>query len=162
MSNRPPGLEVLESLFVPEALLPAQFGQARRESMVRGERALMLAVLEDAIRCLEDGPRRESRLAREAEAWIRDDDDEWPFSFLNLCANLEIDAAQLRRELLARGAKRCAPVRELSEGAHRRRRRRDARESMQRRVEADGPESMHRRADADVPAADLPRRAAQG
>src|SRR5262249_47979803 len=89
MSERLHGLESMEALLAPEQLLPAQFGHARRDSVMCGERALMLAVLEDAIRCLEDAPRRESLVVRETLAWIRADDHEWPFSFLNLCANLE-------------------------------------------------------------------------
>ncbi len=112
MSDRMHGLESVEALFAPEQLLPTQYGPARRNTRACGERALMLAVLEDAIRCLEDGPRRDARAARETEAWIRSDDEEWPFSFLNLCANLEIDAGQLRRALLQRVAGRRTPVRE--------------------------------------------------
>jgi hypothetical protein len=151
MSDRLHGLESLEALLAPEQLLPAQFAHARRDSVMCGERALMLAVLEDAIRCLEDGTRRESLLVRETLAWIRADDHEWPFSFLNLCANLEIDAGSLRRELLRRAARRRAPAGKRGRGGLHRRRH-PQRESRHARP----------RVEPRPGAADLPRRAAQG
>jgi hypothetical protein len=68
-----------------------------------GERALMRAVLEDAIRCLigEVGPRHQrGALAAEARQWIETADPRWPFSFENVCDGLGLDAANLRRRLL--------------------------------------------------------------
>jgi len=86
---------------VPVSVLPAQLAGARRAV---GERALMLAVLEDAIRCLQEhrrGARAEPRrLAREAEAWIRSN-AERPFSFVDVCDALDIPARELRAALLA-------------------------------------------------------------
>jgi hypothetical protein len=73
-----------------------------------GERALMRAVLEDAIRCIagEIGPVRERpELAAEARAWIADTDTRWAFSFHNVCDHLGFDAGQLRSRLM-----RDAPV----------------------------------------------------
>jgi len=70
-----------------------------------GERALMRAVLEEAIHCLagETGPVDErARLAAKARAWVADDDLQWPFSFLNLCDALGFSAGALRARLLAR------------------------------------------------------------
>ena len=69
-----------------------------------GERALMRAVLVDAIHCLsaETGPVGErSRLAAKARAWVADDDPQWPFSFANLCDALGFSAQALRARLLA-------------------------------------------------------------
>ena len=71
-----------------------------------GERALMRAVLGDAIHCLaaKTGSRAErSRLAAEARAWVADDDLQWPFSFTNLCDALGFSAEALRARLLASG-----------------------------------------------------------
>ena len=68
-----------------------------------GERALMRAVLEDAIRCLtgEAGlVHQRTRLAAEARSWIEASDPRWPYSFENLCDGLGLDAANLRRRLL--------------------------------------------------------------
>src|SRR2546426_927731 len=66
------------------------------------ERALMRAVLEDAIRCLvgEVGPRHQrGALAAEAREWIETADPRWPFSFENVCDGLGLEAANLRRRL---------------------------------------------------------------
>jgi len=68
-----------------------------------GERALMRAVLEDAMRCLigEVGPRHQrGALAAEARQWIETADPRWPFSFENVCDGLGLNAANLRRRLL--------------------------------------------------------------
>ena len=60
----------------PSPVLPVQmFWGPRWDGDTSGPRALMLAVLEDAVRCLEEGRRRSNyrarRLAAEAEAWVR-------------------------------------------------------------------------------------------
>jgi hypothetical protein len=95
---------------VPASVLPVQIEPVRARA-ARGERALMLAVLEDAIRCLQEhwrAPRAQPRrLAREAEAWIRSG-TERPFSFLAICDALDIPAPDLRAALLARREVPCA------------------------------------------------------
>ena len=77
---------------------------ARRDASICGELALRLALLEDAIRCLALGRgariAADRQLAREAEVWIRNLDRRWPFSFLNVCEALNIDAVALRRKLI--------------------------------------------------------------
>ena len=81
--------------------------------LAAGERALMRAVLEDAIRCLvgELGPRRQrGALAAKAREWIEVADPRWPFSFENVCDGLGLDAANLRCRLL-----RAAPAATLRE-----------------------------------------------
>jgi len=73
-----------------------------------GERGLMRAVLEDAIRCLagEIGPSRERwQLAADARDWISASDARWPFSFENICDAIDLDPSSLRVRLL-----RSAPV----------------------------------------------------
>jgi hypothetical protein len=69
-----------------------------------GERALMRAVMEEAIHCLDAETGlvgKRSRLAAEARAWVADDDLQWPFSFANLCDTLGFNCATLRARLLA-------------------------------------------------------------
>jgi len=69
----------------------------------RGERALMCAVLEDAIRCLMgQGYPGHSRglLAARARAWVAARDHRWPFSFECICDALGIESSALRRRLL--------------------------------------------------------------
>jgi hypothetical protein len=105
--------EGLADLFAPDIVLPEQFFEgARRDSQASGEKALMLAVLEDGIRCFQEhlrNPRSNPRLLSEqAEAWIRAIDYDWPFSFNNVCETLGIDPAALRAALLGWKAKRFA------------------------------------------------------
>ena len=58
--------ESLAELFAPDIILPEQFFEgARRDSYISGEKALMLAVLEDGIRCFQEhlrNPRSNPRL----------------------------------------------------------------------------------------------------
>jgi hypothetical protein len=91
-------------LFEPDALLPAQFYAAfRGGSGVRGEKRLMLAVLEDALDCFQkyaaarDG--HGQALFDEAQAWIVSNDRGWFFSYENICETLEINPEYLRRGL---------------------------------------------------------------
>ena len=105
--------EILAELFAPEVVLPKQvLAGARRDSYASGEKALMLAVLEDGIRCFQEhlrNPRSNPRLlSQQAEAWIRAVDYDWPFSFNNVCETLGIDPSALRAALLAWKAKRLA------------------------------------------------------
>jgi hypothetical protein len=72
-----------------------------------GERALMRAVLEDAIRCLggAGGPSRlRPTLAAEARRWVTEGDRHWPYSFENICDALGLDADHVRARLLERSA----------------------------------------------------------
>ena len=82
-------------------VLPAQLSVgARWDGDTSGPRALMLAVLEDALRCIERARGRRTfaarRLAADAEAWIRSDRRDWLFSFVNVCAVLGFDADAIR------------------------------------------------------------------
>lgn len=82
---------------------PQQFDILSRAGPAAAERALMRAVLADAIQCLagETGPLRErALLASDARAWVEDDDQHWPFSFPNLCDALGFSAGTLRVRLL--------------------------------------------------------------
>jgi hypothetical protein len=88
-------------LFEPDALLPAQFYAAfRGGSAVRGEKRLMLAVLQDALDCYQkyafakDGHGRQ--LFADADVWVSCEDRDWYFSFENICETLEINPAYLR------------------------------------------------------------------
>lgn len=80
--------------------------RARRKAETSGPRALMLAVLEDAVRCIEEARRRRRfharRLAAEAEAWMRSEHRGRLFSFLNICEVLELDVDAVRARFLTR------------------------------------------------------------
>lgn len=93
------------ALFEPELILSAQMTEgARGDGDTSGARALMLAILEDAARCIERGRRRRHprtrQLAAEAETWVRSDCREWLFSFATICDVLGIDPDALRVRLL--------------------------------------------------------------
>ena len=94
-------IDALSELFGPEIVLPEQIVTGyRNDSYLSGEKALMLAVLEDSIRCFQEhlrNPRLNPRLLSEqAEDWIRAEDWDWPFSFNNVCDTLGIDPEALR------------------------------------------------------------------
>ena len=69
-----------------------------------GPLGLMLAVLEDAIRCIAERPinKREhvAVQARHAIRWVRSDDWGYLFSFNNVCTALDIDPGRMRQRLL--------------------------------------------------------------
>ncbi len=73
----------------------------------------MRAVLEDAIDCLRKqsrkSGRRAQRLAQEAEEWLFDNDQRWPFSFVNICHVLGIDPEYIRRGLKQRRQEPATP-----------------------------------------------------
>jgi len=86
---------------VPDTILPAQFfpGTAAHGP----ERRLMMAVLARALLDLQrdasTGTRRARRHLAEVEAWFASDSDVWPFSFVNICHALALDAAAVRSRL---------------------------------------------------------------
>jgi len=89
----------------PGFVLPEQiFDGPRKDANFSPERALMLAVLEDGIRCFREFSNSRSvharKRSREAEQWIRSRDWDWPFSFNNVCDCLGLDPAYLRGRLL--------------------------------------------------------------
>ena len=95
----------LSDVLGPDVILPQQFFDGpRRDSDFSPEKALMLAVLEDAIRCFQEYFRttraRPRMLSRQAERWIRTRDWNWPFSFNNVCESLGIDPECMRDTLL--------------------------------------------------------------
>src|SRR6187397_2447950 len=95
--RRLPVRDSLSDLLGPDVILPQQFFDGPRgDSDFSPEKALMLAVLEDAIRCFQEYFRttraRPRMLSRQAERWIRTRDWNWPFSFNNVCDSIGIDS----------------------------------------------------------------------
>jgi len=94
---------------VPDCVVPVQFDVPRT---LTPERRLALAVLEDAIACLEGTPssgygtiRRagvRTRLQTEAADWFASRDANYPFSFVNVCAALGLEPDWVRRGLRVR------------------------------------------------------------
>jgi hypothetical protein len=95
----------LGSLLVPDVITPEQYYDSRRDdSALRPVKRLMMALLEDALRCFQNnadaksGPRK--RLFSEAEEWLCSEDGEGPFSFNTVCETLGIEPEFLRRGLV--------------------------------------------------------------
>ena len=92
--------------------LPASLREAAPSSLDDANRYLMWGMLVDAAESLvlRDDPWRDDEvLTREIRDWVLADDPGWPFSFVNACAAVGIDAERLRGELgawLAPGAAR--------------------------------------------------------
>jgi hypothetical protein len=74
-----------------------------RQKYAEPEKTLMKAVFDDAwtqvLRGCSKYGRRVQRLAREAEVWFLDDDEAWPFSFVNIAAALGLSVSAVRRRL---------------------------------------------------------------
>jgi hypothetical protein len=76
-------------LFQPDLLLAVHYFETlRRKTLLEPGQWLMLAILEDAIRCFQDNLLtqnvRSRRLFEEAEEWIVEADGDWVFSFENI------------------------------------------------------------------------------
>jgi hypothetical protein len=129
----------LNSLIVPQILTPGQYSDERRgDSAMRPLKLLMVAILEDALICLDKYANAKSRAGRliyqEAEQWLDREGGNSLFSFGAVCDILGVESDYLRvgidqwrgkqsRGGSARRLKRRSPVareRSISSGrAHR-------------------------------------------
>jgi hypothetical protein len=107
--------DFLARILEPDVFLPSQFyGSAGLSRKLEGEKRLMIAILKDAVECLEK--HRGSRtsvgqcLYQSAIEWVEDDSTEWLFSFTNICDLLGFDPAYMRRVLLKRENRDTKPV----------------------------------------------------
>ena len=92
------------SLFQPDTLLGEDYAaNFRRKIPLEPERTLLLAVLEDGIRCFQEnlfavnGKRRV--LFDEARDWLFCDDASWFCSFVSICTLLNLEPNYIRRGL---------------------------------------------------------------
>ncbi|HEX7410164.1 MAG TPA: hypothetical protein VF515_21290 [Candidatus Binatia bacterium] len=105
--------EVPSSLTQLDIILPSQhFGPRRKQAP---EQRLMIAVLHDALDCLEKyrlaTGNHGRRLFHEAKQWFLADETEWPYSFECICGVLDLDSNAVRQRL--RVAPEPQPVPEL-------------------------------------------------
>jgi hypothetical protein len=112
----------MEPLLQLDTLAPLEFlDRLQRTTYQEPERALMLAVLRDAITCIEKYVERQSvrnrRDCEEALQWIRAEDSEWLFSFENICEALGVNPAYLRRGLIAMSRRDGSPHGKPAPGA---------------------------------------------
>jgi len=86
------------------------FDTMRRSEHLEPEKALLIALLEDAIdnyrKLTATRDRQGKEQFREAEAWIMARDDKWIFGFDSVCELLGLDPDYIRRGLREHGAKR--------------------------------------------------------
>lgn len=98
--TRPGERDVIE----PENVLPAQFFNRGVSTDLQPEKRLMLAVLEDAVACFQkyalSTKPAERQWFAEAAAWLTANDRQWPYSFVNICDVLDLDAGRLYNGLL--------------------------------------------------------------
>jgi hypothetical protein len=84
-----------------DVLLPSQhFAEVRGHAP---ERRLMIAVLSEALNCIEKhrfaANDRDRRVFREAARWFLSKDTAWPYSFECICGVLELDPQAVRQRL---------------------------------------------------------------
>lgn len=96
--------ERVGSLFQPDTLIAEEYlGNFRRKTPLEPEKHLVLAVLEDGIRCFQDNASarggKKKKLFEEAEEWLFCDDSDWLFSFTSVCSLLGFDPGYIRRGL---------------------------------------------------------------
>ena len=90
----------------PDVLLMHEYLHVYQSSLAQTpEVRLVAALLKDGIdsyiKYLSAKPRRGKKsLANEAEEWIFSKDEDWPFSFENVCRILKIDPGYIRRIML--------------------------------------------------------------
>jgi len=90
ISIEPTDIEVIEKVY--------------KKDIREGEERLMLAVLEEAVKCFQEyvlaTRPREKRLFQEAEEWILETDSEYLFSFESICQTLGLHPDYTRQGLL--------------------------------------------------------------
>jgi hypothetical protein len=95
----------------------------RRSEYLEPEKALLLALLEDAIHCYRKFAAARNRAGRqqfhEAEEWLMGGGDGWVFSFENICDHLGIEPEYIRRGLREASARPAAERRPRRHMRHR-------------------------------------------
>jgi hypothetical protein len=102
--TRPASGETINSLFQPDALVNDQYLESfRRGAALEPERELMLAILEDAVKTLQENRGalsvKKKRLFEETRDWFFSDDSTWIFSFVSVCTALGLNPDYLRKGL---------------------------------------------------------------
>ena len=99
--------DFLARILEPDVFLPSQFYGANGLSRkLEGEKRLMIAILKDAVECLEKYRGSRSSAGRihydNAIEWVEDPSTDWLFSFNNICDLLGFDPNYMREVLLKR------------------------------------------------------------
>jgi len=99
--------DFLARILEPDVFLPSQFyGTGGLSRKLEGEKRLMIAILKDAVECLDKYRGARSSAGRShyenALEWVQDKGTDWLFSFTNICDLLGFDPDYLRSQLLKR------------------------------------------------------------
>ena len=102
--------DFLARILEPDIFLPSQFyGSGGLSRQLEGEKRLMIAILKDALECLNKYRGAQSSSGRvlyqNALEWVEDKSTEWLFSFNNICDLLGFDPDYLRQVLLKKEGK---------------------------------------------------------
>jgi hypothetical protein len=97
--------DFLARILEPDIFLPSQFyGAGGLSRHLEGEKRLMIAILKDAVECLNKyrGARTSSARSHYQNAleWVEDKGTDWLFSFNNICDHLGFDPDYFRQALL--------------------------------------------------------------
>jgi hypothetical protein len=108
--------DFLARILETDIFLPAQFnGGGGLSRKLEGEKRLMIAILKDAVECLDKYRGARSSLGQtnyqNALEWVQDKSTDWLFSFTNICDFLGFDPDYVREVLLKRESKFAKPVR---------------------------------------------------
>lgn len=109
--------DFLARILEPDIFLPSQFyGSTGISRQLEGEKRLMIAILKDAVECLEKyrGSRSSTGQCHYQSAieWVEDNSTDWLFSFTNICDLLGFDPEYLREVLLKRENRYVKPQRQ--------------------------------------------------
>jgi len=104
LSNAPASEKAL-AIFQTDILIPDQFRSTYARTIhLESEKLLMLAVLWDAVACFQANlgasDKRKQELFLDAEQWITDSDQNYFFSFENICTLLGLEPRYVRRGLM--------------------------------------------------------------
>ncbi len=107
----------------PHVILPSQYFESR--GRLTPEHRLRIAVLDDAIQCVEKyrfaTNVRGQRRFHEARRWLLAEETDWPYSFEVICEVLDLDANAVRHRLrLARKRQPVSVSREMRMRTHER------------------------------------------
>ena len=99
--------DFLARILEPDVFLSSQFsGNGGLARQLEGERRLMIAILKDAVECLDkyrDSRTSAGRCAyQSAIDWVEDAGTDWLYSLTNICDLLGFDPNYMREVLLKR------------------------------------------------------------
>lgn len=108
--------DFLARILEPDIFLPSQFyGNGGLSRKLEGEKRLMIAIMKDAVECLEKYRGSHTSAGKisyqAAIEWVEDNDTEWLYSFTNICDLLGFDPEYLRTQLLKRENRYVEPLR---------------------------------------------------